>query len=151
MYMPTLGRFLSRDPSLVDVDLLSDNNAFGRQLDAMFRQAYVYAANSPTNKIDPSGLDAEPALPLFPAEASSPICRPPINPVDKCGGEGRPRQGPKCRKGEIEILCGLNVSKFFCVRCRGDCEKPAEDCLPVCTQEIGEPKAGCRCKVGPFI
>ena len=150
--MPTLGRFLSRDPSHVDVDLLSDNNAFGRQLDAMLRHAYAYAGNSPINNVDPSGLDAEPALPLPQAEAGSPICRPsPIPPREKCGGKARPRVGPKCKKGESEILCGLKVAKFFCVSCRGDCEKPSEDCVAVCTKEIGQPEAGCQCKTVPFI
>jgi hypothetical protein len=57
MYMPMLGRFLSRDPLIAGAsDILHDNNVAGRRLDAMRSSANRYAANNPTNLIDPSGL-----------------------------------------------------------------------------------------------
>ncbi|MGH7136509.1 MAG: hypothetical protein ACREHD_12270, partial [Pirellulales bacterium] len=58
MYTPTLARFMSRDPFSQDVDLLSDNNWFGRRLDAMEAQSYAYARSNPVNRVDPSGQQA---------------------------------------------------------------------------------------------
>ena len=39
------------------VDVLSDNNLFGIQLDSMRRPLMVYTSNNPVNRVDPSGLD----------------------------------------------------------------------------------------------
>lgn len=60
MYTPTLGRFMSRDALHKDVDLLSDNNWFGENLDAMSQNPYAYVSNNPSNCVDPSGYDARP-------------------------------------------------------------------------------------------
>ncbi len=55
MYSPQLGRFLSTDPLVADPTILYDNNWFGERMTLM-RNLYGYCRNSPTVRIDPSGL-----------------------------------------------------------------------------------------------
>lgn len=71
MLSPILGCFLTRDAAAMpgEPDLLSDNNWFGQNLDAMVRRQYTYASNNPVNFVDPSGrAEFAPNQPAFEAD-----------------------------------------------------------------------------------
>jgi hypothetical protein len=141
MYTPTLGRFLSRDPLQEDIDLLSDNNWFGRRLDSLIDEPmadgdrlatrglaslnfYRYAANNPSVNIDPSGLDFVPAGPMPPAFfcfLGLPPDRPRKKSCDLAAGyprEEKRGEGCDAKKDEKRFRA---KGKNYCLKCKGEC------------------------------
>lgn len=134
MYMPTLARFMSRDPLQQDVDLLSDNNWFGDALDVMGAPPYGYAGSNPVNRIDASGLQA--AAP----QGNGDIC-------EDCECERYSVlwehrdviQIPGRRKCRVEITCqkgGCNGLPGFTGEptLKKDAQGQAEWVIPICVQ-----------------
>jgi len=115
MYLPTLGRFASRDPLSTDgVELLHDNNEFGSRLDAMCEHPYVYTANNPVNRVDPSGMAW----------------------CDLVEGRRKPRGKPCSSLGEGYNTLTDPVGRRHCVKCNSNAKAgDGENCDP-CKGEL---------------
>lgn len=137
MYVPTLARFISRDPIEPDgIDILYPPPIL---------DPYKYVRNNPGNAVDPSGLS--PSLSTLIAPHPKGIS--PCLPVPKgyfCELTSS-RMGPGCKAFETALVCP-GVPNPVCVVCSEGTEcKGGKKCKPFCVElpEGGStPVCGCE-------
>lgn len=148
MYSPIQGRFLSRDP----------RQPHGA--DILYEHPFAYAQNSPTNHVDPSGLQpTRPPIPPLPPLTPSPLpvavdiglflcclnqpwetkCDPRLAcatffapPLPPPRG-GKPGAGTSCHYGKLQLSVGFQSWSLQCVCvCAGN--SPGMNCVRGCIQ-----------------